>query len=296
MPYFKNKNVNILFIHIPKTGGTSLEKYFENKYSILLNEDSLYTTNPSDFYNGISYQHQFYKTIKMNNTKFKIDYSNIKIISIVRNPYNRIVSDLFFKNIIKEHFTQVEVFDAIKEYLEELDETKYDNHRVPQYLFLLDENDEILKNVQIMKTETLNDDMKAIGYYDFNNFDQVSHVKNKNYYSYLNVESVKLINNFYDKDFDYFNYKKISTDNEIELNQIIVNEEIIHSKKTIKKYLNNYFDSIHKYIDSNELTDKNDLGKLIFPKHRNITDNYTSCYKKVVEELSKNYKDIVENK
>lgn len=295
MPYFYNNDINILFIHIPKTGGTSLEKYFEQKYKIELNKNSLYTTNPKEFYNGISCQHQMYKTIKMDKPFFRIDYSNIEIITIVRNPYNRILSDLFFKNIIRENFTQTQVYDHIKKYLEDAHDPKYDNHRIPQYLFLLNENDKMLKNIKIMKTETLNDDMIDMGYNDFNNFDQVSNIKNKNYYSYLNIDSIKLINDFYEKDFEYFNYTKISTDNEIELNQLIVNEEIIHSKKTIKKYLSNYFESIYKYINDNRLIDKNDLGKLIFPIHRDITDNYTSCYKKVVEELSKNYKDIIEN-
>ena len=42
MPYFKNDNVNILFIHIPKTGGTSLDNYFSKKYNIDLNDKSLY--------------------------------------------------------------------------------------------------------------------------------------------------------------------------------------------------------------------------------------------------------------
>jgi len=296
MPYFYNDDVNILFIHIPKTGGTSVEFYLSEKYKITLDKSSFYTTIRSDFYNSISYQHQLYKTIKTNEDIFTVDYNNIKIITIVRNPYNRIVSGLFFHNLIKEHFTQTQVYEHIKNYLNEANNTTYDNHIVPQHLFLLDENDEISKNIQIMKTETLNDDMKAMGYDDFNYFEQVSNVKNKNYYSYLNIESVKLINEFYEKDFEYFNYKKISTDDEIELNQLIVNEETIQSKKMIKKYLNNYFESIQKYIDDKKLTDKNDLGKLIFPIHRNITDNYGSCYRKVVEELLKNYKNTVENR
>ena len=42
MPYFHNTDINILLIHIPKTGGTSLEHYFSSKYDIPLNNDSLY--------------------------------------------------------------------------------------------------------------------------------------------------------------------------------------------------------------------------------------------------------------
>ena len=33
MPYFHNNYVNLLFIHIPKTGGSSLEIYFSKKFT-----------------------------------------------------------------------------------------------------------------------------------------------------------------------------------------------------------------------------------------------------------------------
>lgn len=295
MPYFYNNDVNILFIHIPKTGGTSLEKYFENKYEIQLNKDSLYTINRIDFYNGFSCQHQFHKTTEENKTHFEIDYENIQIISVVRNPYNRIMSDLFFNNLVGENFSKVEICDAIKKYLGDANELQHDNHRVPQYLFLIDENDKIPVNIKIMKTENLNNDMKELGFSDFNLHEQVSKIKNKNYYSYLNIESVKLINDFYDKDFEYFGYNKVSTINDIDLCGTIVNEEIIHSKNTIISYLGNYFESIRGYVvDKNHLIDINKLNEINFPLHLEIEDNYTYCYKKVLEELSINYKDVVE--
>ena len=40
MPYFKENK--LLLIHIPKTGGTSIEKYFSQKYNIKLGPENLY--------------------------------------------------------------------------------------------------------------------------------------------------------------------------------------------------------------------------------------------------------------
>ena len=67
MPYFKKNNTNILFIHIPKTCGSSLEKYFSNKYDIPLNKESLYLEFDKTIVNNIiinnSLQHNTYQTL-----------------------------------------------------------------------------------------------------------------------------------------------------------------------------------------------------------------------------------------
>jgi hypothetical protein len=60
MPYFKNKNINILFVHIPKTGGSSIEQYFSKKYNILLNNSSLFGYNKLNITESL--QHIQYKT------------------------------------------------------------------------------------------------------------------------------------------------------------------------------------------------------------------------------------------
>lgn len=213
MPYFKNDYINVLFIHIPKTGGSSLELYFSSKYNIPLNNKSLYDPikNKQLLNENIkintSLQHITYNQIVKYDKIFNIDFNNIKIITIVRNPYERFISDLFYFSLITTDSTKEEVFDILNNYLVS---DKYDNHNIPQYKFITTDEDEIIQNIHILKTESLTSEMKNLGYIDFDIYTNVNTNK-VNYYNYLNNESIEIINNFYHLDFVLFNYHKIST-------------------------------------------------------------------------------------
>ena len=222
MPYFNNHEINLLFIHIPKTGGTSLEFYFSSKYNIELSNNSCYdhfinynnidwskyNFNKIFLFRNIPLQHFTYKNIINNKHILNINFddNNLKIITVVRNPYYRIISDLFWLQFIDLNTKSEEVFIKIKEYLYS---NYLDNHNIPQYLFLIDHNEKLIDSIQILKTETLNEDMKKIGYSDFDLFVNDNQNKNIDYLTYLNKDSIELINNYYDKDFTYFNYEKI---------------------------------------------------------------------------------------
>ena len=209
MPYFYKPeiNLNLLFIHIPKTGGSSLEKYFSNKYNIPLHRDSLVSTLRRGITpNSISFQHQPYSMLLKHKDFFNIHFTpDIKIISIVRNPYERIISDLFHLKLININTSREEVFQVINRYLV-TDIVFFDNHQTPQYQFIVDENNNFIKNMTILKMEQLNSDMYDLGYNDFKEYEQTSKEK-VNYYNYLNKDSIQLINNHYEKDFLYFGYK-----------------------------------------------------------------------------------------
>ena len=207
MPYFKNNDLNLLFIHIPKTGGTSLEKYLSEKYNIPLDSKSLYTTFKNG-YKNVSLQHQTYHNLFKKKKEFGIDFSNnLKMICIVRNPYERIVSDLFFYKLITVSTTQQEVFEILKKYIVS---DNYDNHNIPQYLFLINNRKKINNDIVIFKTETLTDELIKYGFTDFNIHKNVNKNENINYYNFLNNDSIKLINNFYKKDFKLFDYSIIT--------------------------------------------------------------------------------------
>jgi len=216
MPYFKNNNINLLLIHIPKTGGTSLEKYFSKKYNIKLDINSLYTikNNPEYLLNNVHLQHLTLLNLKDNNKRFKIDWNNLKIITIVRNPYDRILSEIFWRNIKMEKKnnikTKIDSINKIKEYIQKYknNNSTLDNHMRPQYEFLLNKEQQIDPNILILKTEDLTEQMKKNGWVDFSNFDNKV-INTYKYSDWFNQEILDLINEIYDNDFKYFNYNKI---------------------------------------------------------------------------------------
>lgn len=204
MPYYKE--INLLFIHIPKTGGTYLEKYLKERYTQTLHSNRQYLNIYSLF--GIPYdlqrvslQHLSLQVIKKYENKFKLDFNNINIISIVRNPYNRIISDLFWYNIIDENTKPDEITDIIREYI---NDNKYDDHNIPQYKFLLNDENELDDKIKIFKTETLTEELHNYGFEDYEWDGEIT-----TYYHLLTDDSIDLINEYYREDFRIFNYEMI---------------------------------------------------------------------------------------
>lgn len=218
MPYFKNGSIDVLLIHIPKTGGSSVGEYFSSKFRIKRNNRSLYLSplkhlkKDPNFEIESTLQHMTYNQIIKYGKIFDIKLHTSKIITIVRNPYERIVSDLFGMKLIKKDTTKETVFSIINKYL--VSDTSlykdYDNHNIPQHKFITNDKGEIIQNIHILKTETLTRDMRQLGYIDFNKKINVNRKKHKNYYDYLNNNSIDIINEFYHLDFVLFNYDKIT--------------------------------------------------------------------------------------
>ena len=140
---------------------------------------------PETQYQNKSLQHQFYTTIYKYRDILNVNFDDeLKIITIVKNPYHRL------KNYIHSD--------------------NYDNHNIPQYKFITDENENLINNITIFKTETLPNDIINYGFSDYDN-----RIENKgcedtiNYMKYLNYDAIKLINQVYLKDFELFDYKII---------------------------------------------------------------------------------------
>jgi hypothetical protein len=277
MPYFKREN--LLFIHIPKTGGTSIEKYFANRLNLKLGPEQHYLSYyPKTIDQEITKMRKSLKRVISNNkskqmlsinniNKFNIDIecrentqefkhlqkarlskeighslqhltwneicinkdilwdtvkekritshnpydrNEYEILTIVRNPYDRIISELLFRKLItNQTIVNKEIVNIKIRYFLNNDDT-YDNHKIPQYNFLIDEQGRIIENITILKTETLTQDMKRIGYSDFDHYYQTSKCKviegATKYINSFNSESIQIVNEYYKKDFEIFGY------------------------------------------------------------------------------------------
>lgn len=203
MPYYSD--INTLFIHIPKTGGTSLETYLKKKSTQELFTDKPYNNKLIYPYNNYSLQHQTYRTLYYYRELLNIDFNDdLKIVTIVRNPYTRSISDLFWRKSININSTKNEVYEQLRYNIM----MNYDNHTLQQYKFICDEK-KVINKISIFKTETLTNDLHKYGYTNFETKLNTSDLSIVNYMDYLNNDSIQLINNYYYMDFELFNYDKI---------------------------------------------------------------------------------------
>mgnify|MGYP001162412708 CR=1 FL=1 len=76
--------------------------------------------------------------------------------------------------------------------------------------FISNDNGEIIHNIHIFKTETLTEDLNKYGYnYIRQKIGKEKRYTTSQYSNYLSNKSIDLINNFYKKDFELFNYQMI---------------------------------------------------------------------------------------
>jgi hypothetical protein len=199
MPHFPE--YNLLFIHIPKTGGSSYEKYMLDKTRTRLwGRKNIF---PDPNLNKISLQHQTYQTIYQYREVLGIDFNDkLKKLAFVRNPYDRIVSDIFWLKFNPTSDNQEEIYNIIRHYYFGRDDL--DNHNIPQYKFVTDENEKLIPDITILKMENLTEELQKYGFTDYKGPSQAN-----SYMKYLNKDSIRLINLFYKKDFEMFGYTMI---------------------------------------------------------------------------------------
>lgn len=215
---FKIKDRNIIFVHIPRTAGTYIEDSISQKYGLLKNwphpnTDVLFGLQKLKDGQFLTLQHLTLK--EMINFGFLED-KNSEIFTIIRNPYDRIISlhknwfskyesldefldklismrldDYDFNGIVtnKENFNYLNMTDNI-------DDIKY--FVLPQYYYIIQDNNDY--NVDIIKYENME---KLNMKYNLN-----LRYKNTNTnHSFTETQREKIYK-IYKKDFEYFGYAK----------------------------------------------------------------------------------------
>ncbi|AUF82727.1 sulfotransferase family protein [Tetraselmis virus 1] len=220
MPIIEKNNRKILFIHIPKTGGTSVETYLfggtlpemtadaEQRKIIMWGNGIISASPPLQHFSAS----QIIKEIGYDS------YRDLFKFAIVRNPYKRVLSAYIHrstKKLYKQYgFTRRNIEEFRREIKTVLpmiiseQHAKYNNHFKTQKWFLEDEDGRIRTDIAILRTEDLKKGMIDSGFSDFD--DRKCNTKRYTSYSYdeilKDIEIKNIIRNYYKEDFISFGY------------------------------------------------------------------------------------------
>lgn len=206
-------------IHIPKTGGTSITdwigipKRMRNFYSY--QQDSLYIEH-----NSIRYAAQHVPAFLLKEICCPY-FDEYYKFSFVRNPYDRIISEFFWRNRTNEtvkNGTQEIVLEMFKNFLKNLNLSlsneigrKWD-HECPQSLFVFDNNKKLLVD-DLFKLEDIDLAVEKISLkLNLKNKPQKLNERKSNLDMdkslFLTDENKQIIYSLYKQDFDNFDYEK----------------------------------------------------------------------------------------
>ena len=143
MPIFSKDNKNILFIHVPKSAGSSIEKIGSDlgwSESFSVRGKAL---KDLEYYKA-SLQHLHAESLELLLNLDKFD----SIFTVVRNPFSRFKSEYYWQR--SQRITNLDVDEWISDTLEKYskDHYIYDNHIRPQVEFLPDHD-----NLKVFKLE-----------------------------------------------------------------------------------------------------------------------------------------------
>ena len=198
-----DKKLKLIFIHIPKTGGTSIE-YALDLYGKIENTCGVKGSKAMQHFTWIDYEQFFSERIR------HIPYNNYFKFSIVRNPYDRLISEYYWCAVPGIGFKNDQSFNDFVNTVENIvknknfKETVYHDHFIPQHHFIY-KSDKLVVN-KLFKFEKFNEIIIFLKQkYKINNLPHTQYQKydkiNLNYYQKLKIY------NMYKKDFKLFGYK-----------------------------------------------------------------------------------------
>jgi hypothetical protein len=200
MPLFDEHKC--LFIHIPKTAGMSMEKALGLNMR-WPNKSLKKLFGP---HNGLQLQHITCSQALTLNLIPKNKFNNYFKFAFVRNPYDRAVSEYHFDRRWNKKTQNL----SFVQFLRYMKNNSLYCHYMPQYLFI--HNNNKLQVDFVGKFENLEEDWAYIAN-KLNLKDKslpfINKGDRKEYMSYYDEESIKLVNEIYKHDFVLLNYEKL---------------------------------------------------------------------------------------
>ena len=204
---YKTINEKLKFVHITKTSGSYIEhigrqknlnwgkydKYLSNKANLPKNSNPTYWHLPLQFFHKYPYK------------------KTTKLFTIVRNPYDRIISECLCRwggKFAEKMETINDLNNYINIQIKNASNLNF-HHFMPQYLYTHNKNGEtvidyIIKYEEMVKFNKLMKDYSIdINYIENKKDNKKFSVKD------ISIANIKLINEIYHLDFIYFNYEKI---------------------------------------------------------------------------------------
>jgi hypothetical protein len=224
--FFKS-NYKLKFVHIPKTAGTSIEnialkhniKWGANEWGkkdynekLIKEHNNCFTLDKPWIHLKSNYTSDNNKCSPWHIPPSKLGRNiyneNDKLFCVVRNPYNKIVSE--YKKHRSKNISKNELNKFVKNYINNTNiyNNLFNCHLIPQHEY----THGYIKCDHILKYENLHDEFKELmekynlGHIKLDKNDNKS--SNKLNRNDLTLESKDIIYNFYKKDFQLFNYPK----------------------------------------------------------------------------------------
>lgn len=263
MVFINHENKKI-FIHIPKCGGSHIRNNLINYYNYIDFFDNIKHHKLNEFCEKIDKNVYDKHTItKKGKYRFFISHQNYDEkynkyfkYTFVRNPYEKLYScfiylkNNIFDNNIRGLYENINYFTDFNSFIKNkdlLNNISYFHGFITQYEQLINNNNVIEMNF-IGNMETLNEDFlyilfnRNINIHEnhkdelFKNYKTNNSNKKYNFFDDFNQDILNFINEKFSIDFEYFNYKKYLTVDELKINYYKDIDYMKHSKYHIKLY------------------------------------------------------------
>ncbi len=253
-----NHDLKSIFIHLPKNGGMHIQTILEKSYNF---KTIWFTREDHDSFNdyenrdnpkdkGFIYLRKkgllnYYRTSKEHDERSGRDidkWNNYYKFTIVRNPYDRLVSAWKYLRTNNKLKDKNVTFEEFIDGMNEQNDYSFSHGFITQYDQLLDENNEIHLDY-VGRFENLNEEL--VNYLLKINVPYITHYKtilngtkinstgsNENYYRYYNEKTMKFVNEYFKKDFEYFKYDMCSNFEDFEN---YCNENFVDTKEFVDK-------------------------------------------------------------